>query len=117
MSIPNNVVTFYLLWLQQSWFQITQPRLVFDFFEVYKLIEAKHLAYCNNDVETLNLVLLWQANIGEVEIPSVNPVAPNASKSLRLIKQKQKLQRVKHELGTLGCYFDKSLTFTLPVLL
>ena len=63
------------------------------------LAQAKHLAYCNNDVETLNLVLLWQANIGEVEIPAITALPTTASKSLRAIKQKQQLQLVKNELA------------------
>ena len=52
----------------------------------------------NFDKETLNLVLLWQANIGVTDMPDCSSLPNSASKSLNIIHQKQKLQKVKNDL-------------------
>lgn len=43
-------------------------------------------------------MLLWQANIGVADMPDCSALPNSASKSLNIIHQKQKLQKVKNDL-------------------
>ena len=65
------------------------------------LNEARHLAYCNNDKETLHIIQLWMSNIINIDIPprkdTPSEVA-SMSSSMRSVKQKLQLQSIKNKL-------------------
>ena len=69
---------------------------------IRSLNQVKRLAYANNDIETLHIVLLWMSNIQSIEIPERKDSPSNLigmSRSLRSVKQKLQLHTVKNQLA------------------
>ena len=73
--------------------------------------QVKRLAYVNNDIETLHIVLLWMSNIESIEIPERKDSPSNLigmPRSLRSVKQKLQLHTVKNQLAN-NVSLDKCL--------